>query len=44
MTIIFNLETWFNVTAHPLPTNTLLVKHEPDWANGLYKDLHIGLV
>lgn len=28
-----DLETWFNITAYPLPSGTLMVKYEPDWAN-----------
>lgn len=35
MTLItFDLETWFKVTAHCLPKNTLGIKYEPDWAKG----------
>lgn len=36
MTLTLNLETWFKVTAHPLPKGALdmLMKYEPDWANG----------
>lgn len=32
MKLTFKLETWFKVTAHPLPNGTLLVKNESDWA------------
>ena len=32
MTLTFDLEIWFKVTAHRLPKGTLWVKYEPDWA------------
>lgn len=34
MSFSFNLETWFNVTAHSLPKGTMWVKYEPDWGKG----------
>lgn len=36
MTLSFDLETWFKVTAHPLPRGTLWVKYpyEADWGKG----------
>lgn len=34
MNLTFDLQTSFNVIAHPLPKSTLWVKFEPDWNNG----------
>lgn len=34
MTLSLDLETWFKVTAHPLPKDTLQVKFKPGWASG----------
>lgn len=34
MTFIFDLETWFKITAHLLPKGTLWVMYEPDGAKG----------
>lgn len=34
MTLTLDLKTWFNVTTHPLPKDTLWVKYKPDWAQG----------
>lgn len=31
---ILDLDTWFKLTAHPLPRGTLRKKYEPDWAKG----------
>lgn len=45
MTFCFDLETWFNVTAHPLLKGTLWVKYERDWAKGreeIFRIRHLG--
>lgn len=34
MTLTFDLGTWFEVTAHPLPEGTVCVKYKPHWAKG----------
>lgn len=37
---ILDLDTWFKLTAHPLPRGTLRKKYEPDWAKGREDMLH----
>lgn len=34
MILTLDLETWFKITAHPLPKGTLQVTYEPNWAKG----------
>lgn len=34
LTFTLNLETWVKVIAHPLPKNSVYVKHDPDKSKG----------
>lgn len=36
MTLTFDLETWFHVTARPSPKGTLRLKYEPIWVKRRY--------